>query len=112
MSFALTDFWAFFDFCLAQVVELFTLLDQVVVIDSPRFTLFNFMVSVIFVGLLIETINWLRGAHGSGGSRWDYIMRKDTSGYNQENLAAINQQMAYDKKSRDLDFITKYTGRK
>lgn len=96
MSFALSDFWAFFDFCLAQTIELFTLLDGVVVVESPRFSLFNFMISIIFLTLLMETINWLRGAHGSGGTNWQYIMR---------DRPTLNQWSEHEKENFELDLF-------
>jgi hypothetical protein len=75
MSMSLSDFNSFTTQIINLVVQLFSVLDSAVIIDIPRFSLFNFMISVIFLTLMIEVINWLRGAHGSGGSKWDYIMR-------------------------------------
>lgn len=77
MSMEITDFWALMDFIIAQVVNFFTFVDSVVIIDSPRFTIFNFIISLIFLDLLINTINWLRGSTTSGGiSRWQFITGK------------------------------------
>ena len=75
MSMTITEFWAIIDFVIASSVQLFALLDTVVVIDDPRTSLFSIMISVIFLGLIIAVINWLRGAHGSIGTTWDYVTR-------------------------------------
>jgi hypothetical protein len=77
MSMTLSEFNTFTQIIIDLVIQLFSVLDQAVIIDTPRFSLFNFLISVIFLSLMIEVINWLRGAHGSGGSRWEYIMQHD-----------------------------------
>jgi hypothetical protein len=58
---SITEFWAVIDFILNMVSQFFITMDAVVIVDDPRFSLFNFAVSVIFLSLLIHTINWLRG---------------------------------------------------
>jgi hypothetical protein len=77
MSLQLVDFWAIFDFALEEVMQLFVLMDTVVIMESPRFSWFSLMVSILFLGFVVALFNWLRSEHvGSGGSKWDYIMRR------------------------------------
>jgi hypothetical protein len=56
-----TEFWALINSVIDVSMSVFNLLDSAVVIDSPRFSMFDFMVAVIFLGLLMKLITWLRG---------------------------------------------------
>lgn len=86
MSLTSTDFWVLFDFALAEIMYVFALADSVVIVEDPRFTIWSAMISILFLGLVIGVINWLRGYHGgSGGTTWDYIMRKTPNDTNWEN---------------------------
>jgi hypothetical protein len=80
------------DFIIARISEFFNMLDGAVVIDSPRFSLFTFFVSVVFTGLLIRTMLWLAGKHQSGGSRWDYITHNITRIKEKESVWKKNKE--------------------
>jgi cell division protein FtsW (lipid II flippase) len=58
----LSDFWSLMDFAINTAVQVFTISDSVVIIDSPRFTLLSVMISILFLTLVMSFINWLRGA--------------------------------------------------
>jgi hypothetical protein len=73
----ISEFWVLIGSIIDVSMSVFNLLDSAVVIDSPRFSMFDFMVAVIFLGLLMKLITWLRGAHPSGGSTWQYMMQND-----------------------------------
>lgn len=105
----LSEFWALIDAAINLSMNLFSMLDNVVVIDSPRFSLFNFMISVIFLTLLIGTINWLRGVPGAGRSRWQIMTGQSRQGYNQGAIDAINQNMGRYLDSEQQKFLAGYT---
>jgi hypothetical protein len=77
MSLTSTDFWVLFDFALAEIMYVFALADSVVIVDEPRFTIWSTMISILFLGLVVGVLNWLRGHNvGAGGTNWDYIMHR------------------------------------
>ena len=102
-----TDFWAVFDFGLNQTQNFFTLTDAVVIVDSPRFSFFTAFIALIFVSLALSFLNWMRGSHSSGLSKWDYVMRREPKG-RLENAPWINQYMKQGNRSADLQYLRKY----
>ena len=57
----LTDFWLLIDAAIAGIVQVFTITDMVVIVDSPRFTIMSLMTSIIFLVLMVKLLTWFAG---------------------------------------------------
>ena len=61
MSYTSEQFLMIFDFALTQVINVFVVSDSIVIVDSPRFSILSFFISILFLSFVISLFNWLRG---------------------------------------------------